>query len=71
MGFYSYHIPDPEEFIRRLESGTGPREFVAIRKIDGVIGNSLSVEMLDKMYEMVRANHTNEEVIKELKSMLK
>jgi hypothetical protein len=27
--------------------------------------------MLDKMYEMVRAGHTNEEVLVELKSMLK
>jgi hypothetical protein len=71
MGFNSYHIPDPEEFIRRLESGTGPREFVAIRKIDAVMGNSDSIKMLDKMYEMVKADHTNEEVIKELKSMLK
>lgn len=71
MGFNKYFIPDPIDFIERLETGTGPREFVAIKKIDAVMGDSLSVDMLDKMYEMVRAGHTNEEVLTELKSMLK
>ena len=71
MGFNNYYIPEPEDFIKRLETGTGPKEFVAIRKIDAVTGNGLSIDMLDKMYEMVRAGHTNEEVISELKLMLK
>jgi len=71
MGFNKYFIPDPADFIDRLERFTGPREFVAIKKIDAVMGDSLSVEMLDKMYEMVRVGHTNEEVLVELKSMLK
>ena len=71
MGFNKYFIPDPEDFIERLEKFTGPREFVAIKKIDAVMGDSLSVDMLDKMYEMVKASHTNEEVLIELKSMLK
>ena len=71
MGFNKYFIPDPEDFIERLEKFTGPRECVAIKKIDAVMGDSLSVDMLDKMYEMVKAGHTNEEVLIELKSMLK
>ena len=71
MGFNKYFIPDPKDFIKRLETVTGPREFVAIKKIDAVMGDSLSVDMLDKMYEMVRAGRTNEEVLTELKSMLK
>lgn len=71
MGFNKYFIPDPVDFIERLEKFTGPRQFVAIKKIDAVMGDSLSVDMLDKMYEMVRAGHTDEEVIKELKLMLK
>jgi hypothetical protein len=71
MGFNKYFIPDPKDFIERLETVTGPREFVAIKKIDAVMGDSLSVDMLDKMYEMVRAGRTNEEVLTELKSMLK
>jgi len=71
MGFNKYFIPDPKDFIERLETVTGPREFVAIKKIDAVMGDRLSVDMLDKMYEMVRAGRTNEEVLTELKSMLK
>jgi len=71
MGFNKYFIPDPADFIERLEKVMGPKEFVAIKKIDAVMGDSLSVDMLDKMYEMVRAGHTDEDVIKELKSMLK
>lgn len=71
MGFNKYFIPDPAEFISRVESSGGPAHFVAIKKIDAVMGNSKSVKLLDRMYEMVRAGRTNEEVLTELKSMLK
>lgn len=71
MGFNKYFIPDPKDFIERLEKFTGPREFVAIKKIDAVIGDSISIKMLDKMYEMVRAGHTDQEVLVELRLMLK
>jgi hypothetical protein len=71
MGFNKYFIPEPADFINRLESGIGPREFVAIKKIDAVMGNGDSIKMLDKMYEMVRAGETDSAVLSELKLMLK
>lgn len=71
MGFNKYFIPDPAEFISRVESSGGPAQFVAIRKIDAVMGNSKSVKLLDKMYEMVREGATDAAVLTELKLMLK
>ena len=71
MGFNKYFIPEPADFINRLESSGGPRQFVAIKKIDAVMGNSDSIKMLDKMYEMVRAGETDSAVLSELKLMLK
>lgn len=71
MGFNKYFIPEPAEFISRVESSGGPSHFVAIKKIDAVMGDSKSIKLLDKMYEMVRAGLTDSAVLAELKLMLK
>ena len=71
MGFNKYYVPEPQDFIEHLERGGGPSHFVAIKKIDAVIGSDLSVKMLDRVYEMVRNGSKDSEVLKELKAMLK
>jgi len=71
MGFNKYYIPAPQDFINHLEKDITPSYFVAIKKIDAVVGDSLSIKMLNKVYELVDAGLTNADIIAELKLMLK
>ena len=61
MSFNKYYIPDPAEFARLIKQN-GPKTTVS-RKIDAIVGNSVSIEMFDFAYEMVRKNESDESVL--------
>jgi hypothetical protein len=58
MSFNKYYMPAPEN-LATLMKENGPTHTVA-RKIDALIGNSVSIEIFDFAYEMVRKKESDE-----------
>ena len=69
MGFTKYFVPEPKDFYNYLER-VGPLTLVGIKKFDALIGDSHSIAMLEKLYELAKAKLSEEEILKELKTML-
>ena len=49
MGFNKFFVPEPTEVARQVKLN-GPTQFIN-RKIDAVIGNSTSIDIMDHIYE--------------------
>jgi hypothetical protein len=68
MGFTKYFIPDPQDFYNYLER-IGPLTFVAIKKFDALMGDSKSIQMLDRVYEMAKTQSSDSEILTEIRAM--
>ena len=64
MSFNKYYIPEPGD-LATLMKQNGPKHTVS-RKIDALIGNSVSIEIFDFAYEMVRKKESDEFVLEAL-----
>jgi hypothetical protein len=64
MSFNKYFIPEPET-VADLIKKKGPKAFIS-RKIDAVIGNPISVNILDHIYEEVTLGKDDASVMQSL-----
>jgi len=64
MGFNKYFVPEPAEVARQVKLN-GPTQFIN-RKIDAVIGNSTSIDMMDHIYEKSKTGQTDNQILKSL-----
>jgi len=64
MGFNKYYVPEPKEMIRVLENGVS---IFFNGKIDALIGNTKSMQMIDDAWGFLNMEMSQEEIIKELK----
>ena len=67
MGFNKYYIPEPTDLIKTIIS-SGPNEFMRLRsKVDAVIGNSVSISIMDHVYDRVLDGKSDDSILKSLK----
>jgi hypothetical protein len=64
MSFNKYFIPEPEVVAGQVKD-KGPKAFIS-RKIDAVIGNPVSVNILDHIYEEVTLGKDDATVMQSL-----
>ena len=64
MSFNKYFIPEPAVVAEQIKE-RGPKSFIS-RKIDAVIGNPVSVKILDHIYEEVNSGKGDQEVMTSL-----
>ncbi len=64
MGFNKFFVPEPAEVARQVKLN-GPTQFIN-RKIDAVIGNSTSVDIMDHIYERSQTGQTDDQILKSL-----
>ena len=64
MSFNKYFIPEPAVIAEQIKE-RGPKSFIS-RKIDAVIGNPVSVNILDHIYEEVNLGKDDESVLTSL-----
>jgi hypothetical protein len=68
MGFNKYLVPEPKKMIKVLEDGVS--DFFN-RKIDAMIGNSVSMQMIDDAYGLMKMKIDEDEIIETLKTKYK
>ena len=61
MSFNKYFIPEPAEFASLIKRN-GPKSTVN-RKIDAIIGNSISIQMFDAAYDLIKEDLSESDVI--------
>lgn len=64
MSFNKYFIPEPAVIAEQIKE-RGPKSFIS-RKIDAVIGNPVSVNILDHIYEEVNLGKDDDSVLTSL-----
>lgn len=64
MSFNKYFIPEPAVVAEQIKE-RGPKSFIS-RKIDAVIGNPDSVDILDHVYEEVKLGKDDSSVLQSL-----
>jgi|LauGreDrversion4_2_1035121.scaffolds.fasta_scaffold741294_3 hypothetical protein len=68
MGFNKYFVPEPKQMIKVLEDGVS--DFFN-RKIDALVGNSVSMQMIDDAYGLLKMKVDEDEIIETLKTKYK
>jgi hypothetical protein len=61
MGFNKYFVPEPDVLVKMLRRD-GVRYFFN-RKIDAMIGNTESMQILDDAYSLIKNDITDSEII--------
>lgn len=68
MGFNKYYVPEPKRMLAVLEEGIS--DFFN-RKIDAMMGNAISIQMIDDAYGLMKLKIDEDEIIETLKEKYK